>query len=147
MNWLQRRISGFRELRNWFYIRKLIKKNKDSEEWKKFGLRAGYVGQIYCVVSLRKEDMGEEEMVQRMKIIQRLEPINNYLNSLDLSEIVYPEIVEIPESRSWLVVYWPIWQYFSFWRLIFQTVGLFIAIKLWSAIGMTEMITSLISKF
>lgn len=130
MNWFQRRRLAIREVINWFFVRKTIKKNKDSEEWEKFGLRNGYVAQIYTVISLRKEDMGEEEMVQRMKVIQRIEPMNKYLESLGLSEIVYPEIVQLPESRSWLIIYWPLWTYFSFWRLIFQIITLSIAIPL-----------------
>jgi len=104
MNWFKRRILAMREVRNWFFIRKTIRTSKKVEEWDKFNLRSGYVGQIYTVVNLRKEDMGEEQMVQRMKIIQQIEPLNTYLESLGLSEIIYPEIVKLEESRSWLII-------------------------------------------
>ena len=127
MNWFQRRRLAWREVINWFFIRRTIKKNKGTDEWKKFELRTGYVAQIYTVISLRKEDMGEEDMVQRMKVIQRIEPMNKYLERLGLSEIVYPEIVQLPESRSWLIIYWPLWTYFSIWRFIFQIIFLSIA--------------------
>jgi len=130
MNWFRRRRLAWREVINWFFIRKTIRKNSETPEWKKFGLRTGYVAQIYTVISLRKEDMGEEEMVQRMKVIQKIEPMNKYLESLGLSEIVYPEIVQLPESRSWLIIYWPIWTYFSIWRFIFQVIFLSITIPL-----------------
>jgi len=130
MNWFRRRRLAWREVINWFFIRKTIRKNSETPEWKKFALRTGYVAQIYTVISLRKEDMGEEEMIQRMKVIQKIEPMNKYLESLGLSEIVYPEIVQLPESRSWLIIYWPIWTYFSIWRFIFQVIFLSITIPL-----------------
>lgn len=123
MNWFQRRREGLRELSNYFFIRKVIRKNRGTEEWEKFELRVGYVGQIYTVISLRKEDMGEEEMVQRMKVIEKIEPMNRYLETLNLSEIVYPDIVKLPDSQSWLIVYWRLQNYFSFWRLLFQILA------------------------
>jgi hypothetical protein len=124
MNWLQRTLMAIREVSNWFYVRRTVREGKKSEQWKEFGLRTGYVGQVYTVISLRKEDMGEEEMVQRMKVVEKIEPIGKYLDSLGLSEVIYPEIVFIPNTRSWLVVFWPLQQYFSMWRLIFWILGL-----------------------
>jgi hypothetical protein len=124
MNWLQRTLMAIREVSNWFYVRRIIHNNKKSEQWKEFDLRTGYVGQIYTVISLRKEDIGEEEMVQRMRVVEKIEPIGKYLDGLGLSEVIYPEIIFIPNTRSWLVVFWPLQQYFSMWRLIFWLLGL-----------------------
>jgi hypothetical protein len=124
MNWLQKTFLAGREISNWFYIRKIIRNSKNEEHWKKFNLRAGYIGQIYTVVNLREEDMGEEENVQRMRVVEKIEPIGKYLDSLGLSEVIYPEIVDIPNTRSWLIVFWPLQQYFSIWRLFFWIIGL-----------------------
>lgn len=132
MNWLQRRREGWRELSNLFFIRKVIRKNKGSEEWKEYNLRLGYLNQIYTVISLRKEDMGEEEMVQRMKVMEKIEPMNNYLAGLNLAEIVYPDIVKLPDTQSWLIVYWPLRNYFSVWRFLLQilaVIGIYIGLE------------------
>lgn len=145
MNWFQRRRLAWREVLNWFFIRRTIRKNLKNQDWEKFGLRTGYVGQIYTVISLRKEDMGEEEMVQRMKIVQKIEPMNKYLESLDLAEIVYPEIVKLPESRSWLIVYWPLWRFFSLWRLIFQIIAVIFVWLVWGWLNLSEHISTLIN--
>lgn len=118
MNWLQRTLMAIREVSNWLYVRRIIKTAKKTERWKEFDLRAGYVGQVYTVVSLKKEDMGEEEMVQRMRVVEKMEPVGKYLDSLGLSEIIYPEIVFIPNSRSWLIIFWPLLNYFSIWKLV-----------------------------
>ena len=120
----------WRELRNYLFIRKLIKQKQEDESWKKFNLRGGWVNQIYTIVSLRKEDMGEDEVHQKMKVLQRMEPINRYIESLDISEIVRPEIVKIPSTRSWLIIYWPIWQYFRPFRLLFY-IGIVIGLLIY----------------
>lgn len=128
INWIRRRVThtyyAIREIITWFSLRKIIKENKKSELWKRYGLKAGWVNQIYLVVNLRKEDMGKDEITQRMAIMNKLEPINSYLNSLDLGDFVYPEINKYPNSRSWIVVYWPLFKYFSMTRLIFWIIGI-----------------------
>jgi hypothetical protein len=144
MNWLQRRRLGLYEVRNWFYIRKVIKRNRDTEQWKNLNLRNGWVGQIYTVISLRKEDMGEEGTLQKMRVIERIEPTNKYLESLDLSEIIYPEMVKLEDSRSWLIIYWPLWQHFSIWRLFVQIISLFCIYLGMSKLGAIDYLISLI---
>lgn len=146
MNFIQKRIQAIREVRNWFYIRSVIKKNKNSKEWQKFGLRTGYVSQIYCVISLRKEDMGEEESLQKMRVVQRMEPINRFLEGLGLAEIIYPDIVKIEDSRSWLVIYWPMWEYFSTWRLFFQISGISLAAYYWEKYNLSDFVIQLINQ-
>lgn len=130
MNWFRKTALATREVLNFFFIRKVIKKNRDTELWKGYNLRTGYVGQIFTVINLRDEDMGEEEMVQRMKIVEKIEPIGKYLDTLGLSEIIYPDIVDIPNTNSWLVIFWPLRKYFSIWRLILWVIGIIFALYL-----------------
>ncbi len=144
MNWLQRRRLGLYEIRNWFYIRKVIKRNSKTEQWKKLNLRSGWVNQIYTVISLRKEDMGEEVTLQKMRVIESIEPMNKYLESLDLSEIIYPEMVKLEDSRSWLIIYWPIWQHFSIWRFIIQIISVFCFYLGMSKLGLIDYLISFI---
>ena len=120
----------WREIRNYLYIRQLIKRKNKDEEWKKFNLRGGWINQIYTIVSLRKEDMGIEETHQKMKVLQRMEPINRYIESLDIAEIVTPEIVNIPNTRSWLIIYWPIFNYFKPFRFLLY-IGIIISLLIY----------------
>ncbi len=144
MNWLRRRREGWREISNLFFIRKVIRKNKESEEWKKYELRLGYLNQIYTVISLRKEDMGEEEMVQRMKVMEKIEPMNNYLSGLNLAEVIYPDIIKLPDTQSWLIVYWPLRNYFSGWRLLFQIISISLIWLGLSKLGIIDYLISLL---
>lgn len=123
MNFIRRTSLAIREIQNYFYIKNVIKKERKSIIWKEFKLRVGYINQIYTIINLKKEDMGEEQMVQRMRVVEKMEPIGKYLDSLGMGELLHPEIVYLPDTQSWLIVFWPMRKYFSFWKL-FGWIGL-----------------------
>lgn len=136
ISWIKSRYYAIREISNWFYLMKKTSKEESNSkyltdsDWSKFNLRRGWIGQVYTTVNLRKEDMGEEEKVKRMKVMEKLQPINEYLGSLDFNEIVYPEITYIDKSRSWVVIYWPLFNYFKLKRLVFQSIGVLLLMYL-----------------
>lgn len=115
------------ELKNWFYIKATIKKEKmnPGSLWNKYKLRNNWYGRIYTVISLREEDLGEEMIVQNWKAMEMMRPINEYLSSKDLHEIIFPSIERIPESRSYLIVYSPIIPHLTFTK--FFIAGLVVA--------------------
>jgi hypothetical protein len=114
-----------REIKNYLYLRKVLKRESRSNDpnstWNSLKLRKNWFGRIYTVISLREEDMGEEEVVRNWKAMEKMRPINDYLSTLDLQEILFPSIENIPESRSYLVVYSPLFKELTFswvlWRL------------------------------
>jgi len=120
----------FKEIKNYFFLRRTIRLHTGSKKWKQFNLRKNWYGRVYTVISLREEDMGEEEVVRNWKAMEMMRPINEYLsslgvsktNSMGLSELIFPSIEKIPNSRSYLVVYSPIFNALTFswvlWRLI-----------------------------
>ncbi|MCK9575378.1 MAG: hypothetical protein WC979_00880 [Candidatus Pacearchaeota archaeon] len=110
-----------REVINFFYIKRTARKNKNTPTWQSFGLRVDWVGRIFTVLNLRKEDVGEEEIVRRTRLLEMLSPINKYLKTLDLHEIMFPAI-EKKTDRSYLIVYSPLFKEFTvlyFLRIMF----------------------------
>lgn len=109
-----------REIQNWFYIKSTINKEKKnpSSKWHEYKLRSNWYGRIYTVISLREEDMGEEEMVRNWRAMEKMRPINDYLVTLDFTELVFPSIEQVPNSQSYLVVYSPIFNKFTTRRAI-----------------------------
>ena len=103
----------YRELKAYFSILKTINQEKNKEEWKEFNLRADWIGRIYTVVSLSQEDEGEMEEVKRFKVIYSIRETNKYLEKLVLHEILRPSIEQIEGTRSYLLVYTPIFNHFS----------------------------------
>jgi len=99
--------SVFREISNFLFILSTIEKNEKTEEWKNFNLRTDIYNRIYTVLSLKEEDMGEMEDMKKLKILDKMRPLNMYLSKLGLQEIIIPTVEEIANSRSYLVVYTP----------------------------------------
>lgn len=113
------------DIRNWFFIRRTIRRESASSKtpWKTLNLRYNWYGRIYTVISLREEDMGDEEVVKQFKAMEKMRPINEYLASLGFTEIVFPSIENVPNSRSYLVVYSPIMDHFTM-RWVRRTLAL-----------------------
>jgi len=103
-----------REISNYFYLRKVVAKEArnraEDSRWRMFKLKKNWACIIYTTVSLREEEMGEEELVRNWMAMERMRPINEYLSELGLQEIVFPSIEYIPNSRSYAVVYVPFFQ-------------------------------------
>lgn len=109
----------FKEVSNFLFIQRTIEKNSETDEWQSFNLRHDIANRIYTVISLREEDMGEMEEMKKLKVLDKMRPINEYMTTLGLQEIVMPSIEEIPDTRSYLVVYVPIFNQLSLsWVLI-----------------------------
>lgn len=119
-----------REVQNYLYLQKTLRKeaNNPLSEWQKLNLRKNWYGRVYTVISLREEDMGEEEMIRNWKAMEGMKPINAYLTGLDLQEIVFPSIEQIPDTQSYLVVYSPLFRELTFsWVMsrLFWLTGIF----------------------
>lgn len=119
---------AIRELINWSYIRRVAKKNKHNPTWQSFGLRVDWVGRIYTVLNLRKEDTGDDELVKKTRLLEMMSPLNKYLKTLDLHEIMFPAM-EKKSDRSYLIVYSPLFKNFTIlyaFRILFILTALII---------------------
>lgn len=112
----------FREIANYFFILRTIDKHSKTSEWLDYSLRTDMIGRIYTVISLREEDMGDMDEVKRFRVLERLRPLNEYLTRLGLQEILVPNINEVPNSRSYLVTYTPLFNQFSWSWLTFNVI-------------------------
>jgi hypothetical protein len=114
--------TAFREIANYLFTLDVIDKNIHTETWKSLNLRIDLIGRMYTVVSLREEDMGDGDDVKRFKVLEKMRPINEYLTSLGLQEIIVPNITVIKDSRSYLITYSPIFEQFSWTWLIVNVI-------------------------
>jgi len=123
---MKRTRTIFRELKNYIFLQRVLRKaskSKDPESlWNVYKLRKNWYGRVYTVVSLREEETGEEELVKSWFAMERMRPINDYLMSLGLTEIVFPSIEKIPDSRSYLVVYSPLFRETTMMWFVWRTV-------------------------
>jgi|688.fasta_scaffold531071_2 hypothetical protein len=128
MNWLKNIFKfygarlAFVDLQNWFYVMKVIRKHKNTADWKVHNLRADWVGRVYTVINPQSPtDDGDSMEILKIKYAERLKPINLYLDKLGLSYSITVAYDQLPESKSFLIVYVPIFAYLTvlkvFWWL------------------------------
>ena len=104
-----------RDIRNYFYIRKIVKKHRDTDNWNKFKLRVDYIYRIYTVINLRAEDFGEaDQYVKETRFREKAEPLYEYLTELNLHEIIRPVIEYVPGTYSYLVKFVPRLEWLTF---------------------------------
>ena len=118
-----------RDIKNYIYLRKITKgEMMDSPLWVKNNLRVDWIGRIYTVVNLPPEVTMSPDLPKELwpaYLIDQSKGLNEYLTSLNLHEIIIPEYKEIPDSTSYLLVYYPYFRDLTKWwistRLIFWT--------------------------
>ncbi len=112
----------FKEINNYFFLRKVIKKNRNSEEWLKHNLRVGYFNIIYSVINLPPEVYESEEQYFKVYVLEELRPINEYLESLNLQEIVSVYMEDKCDAKNGIfaygIKYIPLFKDFTLWWVI-----------------------------
>lgn len=119
------------DIRNYFFVKKVIKKNVGSIEWEKHKLRVDWIGRIYTVVNLPPEVIYSPDAPDEIRpayILQESKPINEYLTSLNLQEVIMPKISPIPNSISYLITYSPYFQRFSIRWVIYRIILIIVLI-------------------
>lgn len=111
-----------RELKNYRYVKSVIRKNKGSAEWVKHNLSVGYFGVIYTVINLPPEVFESEEQYYSVYVMEKMMPINNYLESLNLQEVVMPRVENLVNKEKGVfafgVKYIPLFRELTPWYVL-----------------------------
>ncbi len=131
------------DIKNYFYLRRVTKKEMmDSPLWVKNNLRVDWIGRIYTVVNLPPEVTMAPDLPKELwpaYLIDQSKGLNEYLTSLNLHEIIIPEYKEIPESTSYLLVYYPYFRNLTLWWIFSRAF-------FWTGVIILESKTQWISK-
>lgn len=107
----------YRDIINFLFIRKAIRKAEKTSKWKKFNLRRDWVFRVYTVLNPTKYEIGEDPIVLKQRMTEKTYPINAYIESLGISDLIAASWEKIPDSESYLLVYYPIFNYLTVWRV------------------------------
>jgi len=118
------------------YTRIVKKEEKDSQMWKRRNLRRDYLNRIYTVINLPLQVLASVDLPRESRpsfVVQEIKPINEYLKSLNLEEIItmWVEPVRGTDEESYLVVYQFLFRYITWlWilRFILEIVLISLAI-------------------
>lgn len=123
----------FREIRNYYYVKGIIRKHKNTPEWKKHNLSVGYFGVIYTVINLPPEVFESEEQYYSVYVMEKMMPVNNYLAGLNLQEVVTPRVENLVDKEGGVfafgVKYIPLFRELT-WGYVLSRLS-FIGIGIW----------------
>lgn len=111
-------VGIFKEINNYLFIRRTIKKHQNDDKWRLLNLRVDYINRIYTVINLKPEDYNDVPEIKMLRFIEQLEPISDYMMDLNLGEILRPIHTEIPDSLSILVKLVPRTEYITVQRVL-----------------------------
>jgi len=134
------------DINNYFFLRRTIKKNENTVEWKKYNLRVDWIGRIYTVVNLPPEVIYSPDSPQEIRpayVLEESKPINEYLTKLNLQEILIPEMRPIPDSISYLLIYAPYFQKLSFKWVLYRIFFIILLVWLQKKFDIWGMLTNL----
>jgi len=100
-----------KEISNWIFLVRQTRRYGKTDSWtkQKYPLRINWVGTIYTVVNLPPEVYNSEAMYEKAFIVEELKPLNSYLASLNLAEIIHLKVEKVDEvnTEAYLVKYVP----------------------------------------
>jgi hypothetical protein len=121
------------DIKGYFIVRSILRKQKKTVDFNKFGLRVDWINRAYTVINPSEEDKGDSPEVLRIKAQNKMLPIHKYMDKVGLSEFVSVSVEPIPDEEdpnrvtdSYLLVYYPIFRVITTWRLILTAI-IFIA--------------------
>lgn len=117
-----------REISDFFFIGRTLRKASKTEKWKKFSLRRGWFNVAFTVINLPPEVYESEEIYYRTYVIEEVGPINEYFKELNLAEVVSVETTDISNKEqgvyAFLIKYEPLFKVFSLWWIIKWTIAI-----------------------
>ena len=105
------------DIHGYFHIRKTIRKHKKSVDFTRLGLRVDWVNRVYTVINPSPEDKGDGPDVLKIKAQHKMLPIHKYIEQIELSDYVSVSAEQVPNSDSYLLVYYPIFRVLNLWKI------------------------------
>ena len=96
-----------RDVRVWWIFRRTANQYQDQLN-KDFQLRVDWLGRIYGIVNLPEEVQGASGEIQQAYVLNKISTYGNFMLQIGLADMVYPQIQKVPQSASYLVILWPV---------------------------------------
>jgi hypothetical protein len=100
----------FLDVLNYIYFRKVVSKFNSSETWKKLNLRQNQIGEIYTVVRLRDEDLGDPDEIMTTRLMEIAKDKNVFIADMDIQfsvgGLVVVDYYHIQEDPNAFLIIW-----------------------------------------
>jgi hypothetical protein len=100
----------FLDVLNYIYFRRVVSKFNSSETWKKLNLRQNQIGEIYTVVRLRDEDLGDPDEIMTTRLMEIAKDKNVFIADMDIQfsvgGLVVVDYYHIQEDPNAFLIIW-----------------------------------------
>jgi hypothetical protein len=98
------------DLLNYFYFRRVVSKFNSTEQWKELNLRQNQIGEVYTVVRLRDEDLGDPDEIMTTRLMEIAKDKNVFIADMDIQfsvgGLVVVDYYHIPEDPNAFLILW-----------------------------------------
>ena len=100
----------FLDIPNYIYFRRVVSKFNSTETWKRLNLRQNQIGEIYTVVRLRDEDLGDPDEIMTTRLMEIAKDKNIFIADMDIQfsvgGLVVVDYYHIPEDPNAFLIIW-----------------------------------------
>jgi hypothetical protein len=100
----------FLDILNYIYFRKVVSKFNSTDAWKQLNLRQNQIGEIYTVVRLRDEDLGDPDEIMTTRLMEIAKDKNVFIADMDIQfsvgGLVVVDYYHIPEDPNAFLILW-----------------------------------------
>ncbi len=106
----------FKNILLYFKFKNFYKRN--SKELEKLKIRIGKIAQFYTVISFRTDEIEREELAQKLRISEKLQPYAEFFEKYNLDTELNVEIEKI-DDYNYLIFFIPNYYPLSFFWILF----------------------------
>lgn len=100
----------FLDCLNYIYFRRVVSKFNQTERWKELKLRQNSIGEIYTVVRLRDEDLGDPDEIMMTRMMDVARDKNIFISEMDVQfsvgGLVVVDYYNIEKDPNAFLVIW-----------------------------------------
>jgi len=100
----------FLDILNYIYFRRVVSKFNTTDTWKRLNLRQNQIGEIYTVVRLRDEDLGDPDEIMTTRLMEIAKEKNIFIADMDIQfsvgGLVVVDYYHIPEDPNAFLIIW-----------------------------------------
>ena len=122
------------DIKGYLLARSILKKQKNTVDFNRLGLRVDWISRAYTVINPSEEDKGDSDEVLKIKAQNKMLPIHRYMDKIGLSELVTVSVERVPDTNSYLLVYYPIMRVTTTWG--FVAAIFLLAVGTWAIVSL-----------
>lgn len=100
----------FLDILNYIYFRKVVSKFNTTQTWKQLNLRQNQIGEVYTVVRLRDEDLGDPDEIMTTRLMEIAKDKNIFIADMDIQfsvgGLVVVDYYHIQEDPNAFLIIW-----------------------------------------